>query len=333
MGVATSLVVQKRHPKTVATIRCAIGPGTDYQWVAAPTAIELGAPEPGVRLTAAIDSSCVLAFRPRRDSVRLWSLNHGRRVDIPLRGAPQPLPRWARGVGELVEELSSHRRPRVGLEAVVLRENASPGFASGPALELGLALALCRAAEWEQERDDLAQIVHAARRAAGFDCRIEEVQTALAAEEGAALRLSESSAPTPASLPEETAFILAVCGDRRVSGGGHTGVRRADPPADAEERDGSLSTLGKLLLAAGAEDSGGVADGPLSVLADDLLWAGAAGVRTGEFGRRERVLAVCSVDSAPRVAAHALSRFHDAGGFEGRASVYLPAGGATFLAP
>jgi galactokinase len=133
-------------------------------------------------------------------------------------GAAQP-PGWGRYVAAVAQLLAERGRPPVGLEGTV--DSTLPigaGLSSSAALDVGVALALCRVAGFELPPLELARVAQEAElRAVGVPCGLMDPAVSLLGRRGHALLLdcgTEGWRRVP--LPEGLAVVVLDSGIRHA---------------------------------------------------------------------------------------------------------------------
>jgi galactokinase len=144
------------------------------------------------------------------------------------------------GIAAAVEhELALLGRPAVGIVAEV--ESTIPpgvGLSSSAALEVGLALALCAAANFELPPLELAQACRRAElRATGVPCGILDQAACVLGEEGAAIPLDCATLEHRAvPIPADATFVVLDSGVRRALADTAYAQRRAELEAGDPRR-------------------------------------------------------------------------------------------------
>jgi galactokinase len=144
------------------------------------------------------------------------------------------------GIAAAVEhELALLGRPAVGIVAEV--ESTIPpgvGLSSSAALEVGLALALCAAANFELPPLELAQACRRAElRATGVPCGILDQAACVLGEEGAAILLDCATLEHRAvPIPADATFVVLDSGVRRALADTAYAQRRAELEAGDPRR-------------------------------------------------------------------------------------------------
>jgi galactokinase len=195
----------------------------------------------GFVLPLAIDRVCVIAAR-RSDptaatpgaTIRIRSLDAESVVEVPADGSADPSvvePAWGRYVAGVVRELGARGRPPVGFDAVLASDvPLGAGLSSSAALEVAVAVALARLAEWEIGVVDLANACRVAEHeATGVPVGIMDQLVSLAGVEDAAVLIDCRSLETrPVPLPPEVAVLVVHSGmSRELAEGAYAERRRA----------------------------------------------------------------------------------------------------------
>jgi galactokinase len=167
-------------------------------------------------------------------TVRVRSLDAEGSVEIPADGRAEPRvvePAWGRYVAGVVRELATRGRPATGLDAVLASDvPLGAGLSSSAALEVAVAVALARLAEWEIGVVELADACRVAeRKATGVPVGIMDQLVSLAGVEGAALLIDcRSLERRPVPLPPEIAVLVVHSGvSRDLAEGAYAERRRA----------------------------------------------------------------------------------------------------------
>jgi galactokinase len=255
----------------------------------------------GLVLPAAIQLGVTVTVHARSD-----------RLDLTSRafGPAEPSSGWGRYAYAVVAELSELGRPPVGIVADV--DSTLPigaGLSSSAALEVGIALALCAAADFELPPLELALACQRAElRAVGVPCGILDQAACVLGEEGKAILLDCGTLEHRAvPVPPEAAFVVIDSGVSRSLAGSGYAQRRAELEAGMERRvrhvvtenervrafavafeRGDLVAAGKLLTESHASlrDDYEVSTPELDRIVAEAVAAGAYGARLvgGGFG-------------------------------------------------
>jgi galactokinase len=230
-----------------------IGEHTDYnEGFVLPLAIDracvlaaVGGSDPGQGLQGAADVGApALSAKGHAEArhvrglapatVRVRSLDADGTVEIPADGSTDPrdvTPAWGRYVAGIVRELAARGRPATGLDAVLASDvPLGAGLSSSAALEVAVAFALARLAEWEIGVVDLADACRLAEHVAtGVPVGIMDQLVSLAGVENAALLIDCRSLETrPVALPPEIAVLVVHSGvSRALAEGAYAERRRA----------------------------------------------------------------------------------------------------------
>jgi galactokinase len=125
---------------------------------------------------------------------------------------------WARYVAAVAQELALLGRPAVGIQgAITSTVPVGAGLSSSAALEVAVAVALCRVADFELDPMPLAQAAQRAEvRAVGVPCGIMDQAAAVLGRAGCALLLDTGSLEHEAvELPEDIAIVVIDSGVSR----------------------------------------------------------------------------------------------------------------------
>jgi galactokinase len=172
----------------------------------------------GLVLPVAVDCGVTVRWRPDPTTIRLRSSEFPETVELRADGAaPTELAGWVRYAAAVAELLSERGRPAVGLDgAVSSTVPVGAGLSSSAALTVALALALCRAAEFELPRLELAHVAQEAeRRAVGVPVGLMDPAASLLGRRGHALLLdcgTEQYRLVP--LPTDLAVVVLDSGVR-----------------------------------------------------------------------------------------------------------------------
>lgn len=282
----------------------------------------------GLVLPIAIDLGIELDVEPA-DRIRLTSGNEP--VEVAGDGSGEASG-WGRYVAAVAKELSALGRDSVGIEGSV--ESTLPqgaGLGSSGALQVGLALALCDAAEFELPPFDLIEACQRAeRRAVGVPSGILDQAASLLGREECALLMDCSSLEHRwVRLPSELGIVVVDSGERHAHEGSGYSDRRAelqagdlrrrrhvatenqrvrDAVAALECRD--LGLLGELIAASHASlrDDYEVSTPTLDHVVERAMAAGALGARLTGGGFGGSVVAVAERERACEVLARTLER-------------------------
>ncbi len=172
----------------------------------------------GLVLPVAIDLGVTVRGEPDAERIRLRSQAFGDSVVLdPDGSAGEPVSGWGRYVAAVASLLADRGRPAAGIDGVI--ESTVPagaGLSSSAALDVAVALALCRAAAFELPALALAKVAQEAeRRAVGVPCGLMDPATALLGRRGHALLLdcgTEEHRAVP--LPSGLAIVVLDSGVR-----------------------------------------------------------------------------------------------------------------------
>jgi len=195
----------------------------------------------GLVLPVAVDLGVTLAWRPDPDSIRMRSDAFRQPVDLACDGrTASALPSWGRYVAAVARLLHERGRPSFGLDgAIASTVPIGAGLSSSAALSVAVALALCRAADFELPALDLARLAQAAElTAVGVPCGLMDPAASLLGRRGHALLLDCSTEEYRSiRLPPEVAIVVIDSGVRRALE--HSGY--AERRAELEQGTGELA--------------------------------------------------------------------------------------------
>src|SRR5919201_2634698 len=145
----------------------------------------------GLVLPAAIQLGITVEARSADGEISLTSTRFGPAEPFAPDGAGRPTAGWARYGQAVAAELAELCRPPIGLIGTVDSDlPARVGLSSSAALEVSLALALCRVADFELEPLELALACQRAElRAVGVTCGILDQAASVLGRVGAAVLL------------------------------------------------------------------------------------------------------------------------------------------------
>jgi galactokinase len=195
----------------------------------------------GLVLPVAIDRGVTVHWRPDPAGIRLSSAEFPETVELGPDGTPRTeLVGWVRYAAAVACLLSERGRPSVGLDGTVSSTlPVGAGLASSASLMVALALALCRAAEFELPRLELAHVAREAEhRAVGVPVGLMDPAASLLAQRGHALLLDcglEQHRLVP--LPAQLAVVVFDSGIRHNLEHSGYATRRT-------ELERALTTLG-----------------------------------------------------------------------------------------
>jgi galactokinase len=187
----------------------------------------------GLVLPVAVDRGVTVEWRPDAHAIRLRTAAFpGTPVELAPDGRPpEGLTGWGRHAAAVAALLGEHGRPAVGLDGwVTSTVPIGAGLASSAALTVAVGLALCRAADFELPRLELAHIAREAEyRAVGVPVGIMDPAVCLLARRGHALLLDcATDEHRLISLPESLAVVVLDSGVRhRLEHSGYA-TRRAE---------------------------------------------------------------------------------------------------------
>jgi galactokinase len=194
----------------------------------------------GLVLPVAIDRECTVAVRAIGGSrVRMTSSDADGTVDVSANGDDEPpgvRPLWGRYVAGVVRALAERGRPPVGLEAHVSSTvPVGAGLSSSAALEVAVALALSRSADFGLQQLELARACQEAEQAAtAVPCGIMDQLASLAGRRDHALLIDcRSLEMEPVPLPDGIALVVVESGVARSLDETAYAARRAECEAVA----------------------------------------------------------------------------------------------------
>lgn len=186
----------------------------------------------GLVLPVAIGFGITVRGVVAADAIRLESQALPGTVELDPTGAPLgKLPPWGRYVAAVAELLVERGRPAIGLEGTIASTlPIGSGLSSSAALSVAVGLALCRVADLELPRIDLARIAQQAElRAVGMPCGLMDPAVSLLGEHDHALLLdcgSEEWRLVP--LPPRLAIVVLDSGIRHAHEHSGYATRRAE---------------------------------------------------------------------------------------------------------
>jgi galactokinase len=142
-----------------------------------------------------------------------------------------PVPGWGRYVAAVAALLAERGRPPVGLEGTVASTlPIGAGLSSSAALDVAVALALCRVAGFELPPLELARVAQQAElRAVGVPCGLMDPAVSLLGRSGRALLLDcGTEARRLVPLPEGLAMVVLDSGIRHALEDSGYAQRRAE---------------------------------------------------------------------------------------------------------
>ncbi len=186
----------------------------------------------GLVLPVAVDRGVTVRWRPDAHAIRLRSAAFPEAVELRPDGTPPPgLDGWGRYAAAVAALLAERGRPAVGLEGVVSSTlPIGAGLSSSAALTVAVGLALCRAAEFELPRLELAHVAREAEhRAVGVPVGLMDPAVCLLGRRDHALLLdcaTEEHRLIP--MPADIAVVVLDSGVRhRLEHSGYA-TRRAE---------------------------------------------------------------------------------------------------------
>jgi galactokinase len=216
------------HATTFAPARInLIGEHTDYSG--------------GLVLPVAVDLGVTVTGRGGGDLIRLTSQAYPDAVELALDGSSaSPVAGWGRYVAAVARLLHERGRPPVGFDGTI--ESTVPlgaGLSSSAALDVSVALALCRAASFELPAIELAKLAQQAEQlAVGVPCGLMDPAASLLGRRDHALLLDCASEETRlVPLPHSIAIVVVDSGVRHsLEDSGY-----ADRRAELERATAALS--------------------------------------------------------------------------------------------
>ncbi|HVP75049.1 MAG TPA: galactokinase [Gaiellaceae bacterium] len=165
----------------------------------------------GLVLPAAIQLGMSVTVDALSDAVALTSTKLGPGEPFAADGSGTPVTGWARYGQAVAAELAGLGRPPLGLTARI--DSTVPtgaGLSSSAALEVGIALALCAAADFELEPLQLALACQRAElRAVGVPCGILDQAACVLGRPGTAILLDCATLEyRPVHVPGEAALLV-----------------------------------------------------------------------------------------------------------------------------
>jgi galactokinase len=146
----------------------------------------------GLVLPVAVDLGVTVTWRADPEAIRLRSLARPEALELDPDGSERgPVTGWARYAAAVARLLAERGRPPVGVDGEVASTvPIGAGLASSAALDVAVALALCRAAGFELPPLELARLAQEAERlAVGVPCGLMDPAVSLLARRGHALLL------------------------------------------------------------------------------------------------------------------------------------------------
>jgi galactokinase len=253
----------------------------------------------------------------------------------------------------VVALLHERGRSDVGIDAVVSSTvPIGSGLSSSAALTVSVALALCRAAEFELEPLELAQLMRRAEaRAVGVPCGLMDPASALLARRGHALLLDCGSEQyRHVRLPESLAVVVVDSGVRHSLEHSGYAERRAEVERGDERRmrhvasenervrrvvaaleSGNIDALGPLFRAGhdSLRDDFEVSTPELDLLVDIAYERGAVAARMTGGGFGGSIVLLADADRARALADDVVAAYRERCGREGRSYVCASVDGAA----
>lgn len=306
----------------------------------------------GLVLPVAIDLGTTVAWQPRDGLVRVRSVAFGDVVEIGADGSGAGTG-WGRYVAAVVALLHERGRSDVGIDAVVSSTvPIGSGLSSSAALTVSVALALCRAAGFELEPLELAQLMRQAEgRAVGVPCGLMDPACALLARGGYALLLDCGSEEyRHVQLPESLSVVVVDSGVRHslehsgyaerrseVEGGDARRLRHVTSENERVRRvvaaleGGDVDALGPLFRAGhvSLRDDFEVSTPELDVLVDLAYDHGAVAARMTGGGFGGSIVVLAEAARANALADEVVAAYRERTGREGRFYVCASVDGAA----
>jgi galactokinase len=186
----------------------------------------------GLVLPVAVDRGVTVRWLPDATAIRLRSTEFPEMVELAPDGTAQRrLSGWGRYPAAVAELLGERGRPAAGLDGTVSSTvPIGAGLSSSAALTVAIGLALCRTAEFELPRLELAHVARAAEhRAVGVPVGLMDPAVSLLARRGHALLLdcaTEEHRLVP--LPAELSVVVLDSGVRHSLEHSGYATRRAE---------------------------------------------------------------------------------------------------------
>jgi len=306
----------------------------------------------GLVLPVAIDLGTTVEWQLLDGRVRARSLALGDVVEIGADGRGA-VTGWGRYVAAVVALLRERGRSDVGIDAVVSSTvPIGSGLSSSAALTVSIALALCRAAGFELDPLELAQLMRQAEgRAVGVPCGLMDPACVLLARRGHALLLdcgSEEHRHVP--LPERLAVLVVDSGVRHSLEHSGYAERRAEVERGDARRlrhvtsenervrhvvaaleGGDLDALGPLFRAGhdSLRDDFEVSTPELDLLVDLAYERGAVAARMTGGGFGGSIVVLAEADEAHALADDVVAAYRERTGRDGRFYVCASVDGAS----
>ena len=186
----------------------------------------------GLVLPVAVDCGVTVRWRRDREAIRLRSAEFPETAELDPDGRPRsPLKGWVRYGAAVAGLLGERGRPPTGIDgAVSSTVPVGSGLSSSAALTVSLALALCRAADFELPRLELARVAQEAEhRAVGVPVGLMDPAASLLARRGHALLLDCSTEQYRlVPLPPGLAIVVLDSGVRHSLEHSGYATRRAE---------------------------------------------------------------------------------------------------------
>jgi galactokinase len=173
----------------------------------------------GLVLPVAVDLGVTVIGRTNPASIRLRSLAFSETVELGCDGSARArLPGWGRRVAAVARLLAERGRAPIGFDGTIgSTVPIGAGLSSSAALSIAVALALCRAAQFELQLLELARLAQEAEHlAVGVPCGLMDPATSLLGRRGHALLLdcgTEEYRLVP--LPPDLTIVVLDSGVRR----------------------------------------------------------------------------------------------------------------------
>jgi galactokinase len=193
-------------------------------------------------LPVAIDLGITVTGRPADGVIRLRSAAFGDTVELKPDGtSAESLTGWGRYAAAVARLLDDRGRPPAGVDGEITSTvPVGAGLSSSAALDVSIALALCRVAGFAVEPLELARLARRAEElAVGVPCGLMDPAASLLAQAGHALLLDCGSETfRSVRLPDELAIVVLDSGVRHALEHSGYAVRRAQLTRAIDALDG-----------------------------------------------------------------------------------------------
>ena len=183
----------------------------------------------GLVLPIAIQQGIRLSAAPAEGMITLESAGYPTATTVRADGSGPRAEGWARYVQAVAAELADAGRPAIGMTGTIASDlPRGVGLSSSAALEVGVALALCAAADFELERLELALLCQRAElRAVGVPCGIlDQAACLLGARERAILLDCDTLEHRLIRVPADASLLIVDSGVVRTLENTAYGERR-----------------------------------------------------------------------------------------------------------